>query len=59
MNSLNYSFYFNLTNNNIKILNLKFFPYAWWYPPSIHYFIPLIAAGTVYRKKVFRKQVEV
>ena len=45
MNSLNYSFYFNLTNNNIKILNLKFFPYAWWYPPSIHYFIPLIAAG--------------
>ena len=45
MNSLNYSFYFNLTNNNIKILNLKFFPCAWWYPPSIHNFFPLIAAG--------------
>ena len=56
MNSLNYSFYFNLTKNNIKILNLKFFPYAWCYPPSIHNFFP---RGTVYRKKVFRKQVEV
>jgi hypothetical protein len=21
------------------------FPYAWWYPQSIHHFIPLIAAG--------------
>ncbi len=23
------------------------FHYAWWYPPSIHIFIPLIAAGAL------------
>jgi hypothetical protein len=29
------------------VLNTNKFSYAWWYPPSIHDFIPLIAAGAL------------
>ena len=59
MNSLNYSFYFNLTKNNIKILNLEFFPCDWWYPPSILSFLPAHSRGGQYiGKRYFENRLK-